>query len=572
MMRSQRGIHRMANERLEITRQGIGKLIKDGNLSVPPNQREYSWRAEHITDLYQDLAKAIADEEPDYFLGSIVVAKTNGQMEVFDGQQRLATTIILLAAVRNYYQETDDDKRAKIIESNYVMGLELGTLEEQPKFKLSKVDHDFYLKHVLSDDPTVRAQTQPHGDSHDRIKIATEIAAKHVQNIIAALPSSSRGQALNNWVTFLLERAMIICVQVPDDRSAYIVFETMNDRGLRPSAADLLKNHLFGLADNRINEAEQSWTMMSGALETVPDANDDIVVTYIRHLWISQHGPTRTKDLFDKIKQDVKGKQAAIDLANALAVNAPYYAAILNPAHDMWNPYGPDARKHIATLVGLGMEQMRPLLLAGLAKFGEAEINKFLLTVVCWAVRFLVLGVSGSGALEGQYGRNAFEITQGRIKDTDGLASSMADIIPLDDAFKSAFSTVRVAKANLARYYLRALQLKADGQFQPQYVPNDGAEINLEHVLPQSPSDEWALDADTLKANYRRLGNLVLLQAAENTVAGNSGYEKKKPVLLNSQFSLTREAGQYDEWTINEIDDRQSKLAELAVNTWPLRP
>src|SRR5207247_405419 len=101
MMRSQRGIYRMANERLEITRQGIGKLIKDGNLAVPPNQREYSWRAEHVTDLYQDLAKAIADEEPDYFLGSIVVAKTNGQMEVFDGQQRLATTVILLAAVRD---------------------------------------------------------------------------------------------------------------------------------------------------------------------------------------------------------------------------------------------------------------------------------------------------------------------------------------------------------------------------------------------------------------------------------------------------------------------------------------
>ena len=42
--------------------------------------------------------------------------------------------------------------------------------------------------------------------------------------------------------------------------------------------------------------------MMTGALETVPDADDDIVVTYIRHLWISQHGPTRTKDLFGKIQ------------------------------------------------------------------------------------------------------------------------------------------------------------------------------------------------------------------------------------------------------------------------------
>jgi len=83
----------MPNKRLEIGRQGIAKLIKDGSLCVPPNQREYSWREEHITDLYQDIAKAIADDEPDYFLGSVMVAKTDGMLQVFDGQQRVATTV-----------------------------------------------------------------------------------------------------------------------------------------------------------------------------------------------------------------------------------------------------------------------------------------------------------------------------------------------------------------------------------------------------------------------------------------------------------------------------------------------
>ena len=111
----------MPGERLEIGRQGIAKLIKDGNLTVPPNQREYSWKDEHITDLYQDLAKAIADDEPDYFLGSVVVAKTNGSFQVFDGQQRLATTVILLAAIRNYYLASKDPERANIIESDYLM-------------------------------------------------------------------------------------------------------------------------------------------------------------------------------------------------------------------------------------------------------------------------------------------------------------------------------------------------------------------------------------------------------------------------------------------------------------------
>jgi hypothetical protein len=56
----------------------------------------------------------------------------------------------------------------------------------------------------------------------------------------------------------------------------------------------------------------------------------------------------------------------------------------------------------------------------------------------------------------------------------------MISIVPPDQAFRSAFATVRVSKAQRARYYLRALQLKADGQQEPQYVPNDDAsDINL---------------------------------------------------------------------------------------------
>lgn len=195
-----------------------------------------------------------------------------------------------------------------------------------------------------------------------------------------------------------------------------------------------------------------------------------------------------------------------------------------------------------------------------------------MLTVLCWAVRFLLTGVSGSGSLEGHYGRSAFEIHNGSVKTIDALASLMVGIVPADDAFKSSFSVARVAKAHLARYYLRALQLEADGEAEPQYVPNDGGDVNLEHILPQSPSAEWSVDPDTLRANYQRLGNLVLLQASENQLIGNSGYSTKRAVLKNSAFSLTRDAAIYTNWTVSEINSRQQNLAALAVNTWPIRP
>jgi hypothetical protein len=303
----------MPNERLDINRFGIAKLIKDGGLCVPANQRAYAWRTEHVTDLYQDLAKAINDQEPDYFLGSVVVAKKNGRLEVFDGQQRLATTVILLSAIRDYYRETHDDKRATIIDMEYLVSNDLGTLEQQSKLQLGKVDHDFYMKRVLSDDQNVRNNASRSGESHERIHEACKLAYQHVRNIVSPLPDTARSQVLYNWVTFLAERAMVICVTVSDDRSAYVVFETMNDRGLRPSAADLLKNHLFGLADNRMDEAERNWISMAGTLETVPDSDDDIVVTYIRHHYCpvrSRIESTGCRDRVNRYRKRVRGVPA----------------------------------------------------------------------------------------------------------------------------------------------------------------------------------------------------------------------------------------------------------------------
>ena len=96
--------------------------------------------------------------------------------------------------------------------------------------------------------------------------------------------------------------------------------------------------------------------------------------------------------------------------------------------------------------------------------------------------------------------------------------------------------------------------------------------INLEHILPQSPSAEWDIDSDTLKANYRRLGNMVLLRASENELIGNEGCDKKRPVLAMSDFSLARQAAAYSMWTPEQITDRQAKLAALAIETWPLKP
>jgi hypothetical protein len=61
---------------------GIGSLLRDGRLRVPPNQRSYKWEEEHVSDLFQDLAKAVDGDE--YFLGTVVLTGANNPVPEVD--------------------------------------------------------------------------------------------------------------------------------------------------------------------------------------------------------------------------------------------------------------------------------------------------------------------------------------------------------------------------------------------------------------------------------------------------------------------------------------------------------
>ncbi len=355
---------------------------------------------------------------------------------------------------------------------------------------------------------------------------------------------------------------------VPDHLNAFVMFETLNDRGLKASQADLLKNHILSLAGDRIAEAQQKWAHMLGILEATGD--DDTAVTYLRHLMVTMHGPTKERELFGKVKDNVNSKPTALAFADGLAESAVDYAALFDPEHAKWNAYGASTRKHIRTLLKLDIEQIRPLLFAVAKYFSISEAQKAFRLFVSWSVRFLIVGGRG-GLLDRHYSLRAHEVGTSKITTARQLAAAMVDVVPPDAVFESAFASARVSKAHLARYYLRALEQQVRGTSEPELVPNDNEEeINLEHILPENPSSVWNINPDMAEAYYRRIGNMALLKARSNSTIGNSGFPDKIPVLQASDYILTREIAQYSKWDDSTISERQQRLAELAVKTWPI--
>lgn len=553
-----------------IGHEALANILKTQELSMDSNQRSYAWEKENVKELFQDLQQAIADGDPEYFLGSIVVTRSEGH--VVDGQQRLATTAILLAAMRDFLVQTSDEQRAHDIERDYLFRRDFKTQEMIPKLSLNRRDHEFFRKRILSNpsSPDRSAQPDANRDSHQRLIQAAEVARERVRLITDPFAPNLRAEKLHDWIEYLLKRARVIQITVPDDANAYTIFETLNDRGVELSISDLLKVNIFSVSDDRFKEAETRWESMMGTLEAV--GGEDLTKTYVRHLWVAMNGPTRERELLGAIKKGLTSKQKAIDLATELAENAKSYTAILNPNHPTWHD-NKTVQSLLTDINALGAIQVRPLLLAIMKKFEPKELESALRRLVSWSVRFLIYGGAGGGTLERNYSERAASIWNGSMKTTEALTDDMLKVLPTDIEFAGAFAVARVARGHLARYYLRAIELKATGG-DPCMIPNPDTDVvSLEHVLPENPDGDWNVKPEVAEAFYKRIGNLVLLATPINNSSsvGNKNFPTKKPFLAAAPFKLTQVVAAYSDWGPDQITERQKGLADLAVKTWPLQ-
>ncbi len=566
-------------EKLDARLDGIGHLLGDRYIEVPPYQRAYSWADEQVEDLFKDFSDAIRERNSEYFLGTVVLTTSkDGPHAVIDGQQRLATTSILICAIRNYFYSIGDAERGDTLHSEFLARKDRRDLTEIPHLKLMPGDNTFYERAILAkpdggakaeDSKGLQKALPP---SQARLESALKIATKYVQKLVDQTNDPTK--LLMDWIDFLEKKGKVIVVEVNDEAAAYTIFEVLNDRGLDLSVADLLKNYLFRMAEDRVTETQQNWTSMSSRLES-SGAEEKELRTFIRHVWSSEHGLTREKDLYDAIRKRVNSKQRAVSFADGLNKAAPIYMALDNPSDELWKQYGPQVRESVEALQILKAVQIRPLVLAIIRRFEVTEVRKALPMLVCWTVRFMITGKLGSGPLELGYAERAKDVSTSTIKTSRQLYDASKGFLVADADFEQAFATARVSQHYLARFYLRVLEKQngSNGDGELVVNPNEDA-VNLEHIMPQTRDPHWtaSVTVDQHAALVKRLGNLALLDKALNGQSGNLAFTDKIAILKKSKITLTSQIAANQNWTSVEIDSRQKTLAQLAVQAWPASP
>lgn len=556
---------------------GISAILKTYRLKVPPHQREYRWTEKHVERLFEDLHQALSSDPQQYFLGTIVtIPDEEGVLEIVDGQQRLATTSIFLSAIKRHLEPAEPDLAKSL--TPFLTEYDRQQRADIPKLRLNLSDNEFFSQ-LLKNGPPYPELSATAPISHRRLVGAFRTADEYVSKIVSAASKKDHGDILNQWIDFMESDAEVILFRVPTGSNAYKMFETLNDRGLRTTQADLVKNYLFSKADNRQPEAQASWLLISGALASLQgdsddqdDQKEDLTVVFLRAALMCKRGHLTRSQVFEAIQEMGKGPQTVIALLKELEALARVYEATFYQDHEKWKGCPDVMRQAIQTINDFDIKPFRPALLAIAAKFDIDEASKAFVWLASLGVRLLITTGTRSGSVEATFSDVAHKVYGGELKTAQEIKKHLSSFIPTNEQFRQGFSTATVSSGPLARYYLRAMEKVAQDQKNPWWVPNEDKEsMTLEHVLPLKPEGNWPQFTDEeVKTYAKRIGNLCLLPKGVNSDLKSASQDEKYAVYKDAPYVLTSQIVEARIWNVASICKRQSGLADLALKAWPV--
>lgn len=551
------------------------KLIGNGlTYRIPRFQRDYSWTDDEWEDLWMDLMGTLQPGgESAHYMGYLVLQTADDKThEVIDGQQRLTTvSIIVLAVLKNLQRLIDagndaeaNGRRMEQIRQTYVGYLDPVTLIARPKLTLNRNNNSYYQDYMV---PMGHLPQRGFRASEHLLRKAFEWFDRRVSEYLKK-STGTEGMRLAQFVEDMSDRLFFTVITVTDELNAYKVFETLNARGVRLSATDLLKNYLFsvldrgGDKDHELRNLEERWEQMVGRLgaESFPD--------FLRAHWNSRRTFARQAELFKTVRNQVNSRELVFQLLRNMEEDLDTYLALSSPEASDW----PQETKGFAsTLRTFNVRQPLPLLLAAKRVFDTPDFAGLMRACVVISMRFNVICSYSTAEQERTYNAVAERIAKGDVADLGAALAAMQSIYPTDTAFRAAFAekTIRTTQSRnnrVVRFILCALEKHLSGR--DYSFASDS--FNIEHVLPQNPQANWeAFTDEEADALTYRLGNMTLMQAGANKDLGNTSYAAKRPVFEQSGFAITRKlATDHAEWTPERIAVHQNWMAAQATAVW----
>ncbi|MDO5617254.1 DUF262 domain-containing protein [Kocuria sp.] len=575
----------------------------EGNVlyRIPPYQREYSWYKAQWEDLFEDLVEA----DGAHFLGTIITldqtkdALEGSILQVVDGQQRLTTLTLLLAAVysvlKEHIDELDDDTRTDVTN--------LGRL------LVRKSDHELRVTpqrqgQNLFDYRKVLEGAGLPVEGEWKAYYPSRRIAKCYRYFRLAILKLAEAEALTEPKAALKVheaalKAVIVKIEVASHADAFVLFESLNNRGMPLSPVDLIKNNLLAQSEKKqvmnVDQAFKHWNNMLTSLGDSYSTQE----RFLRHYYNAfkselpdvPNAPVATKSSLIRIyetllEQDLK--RIVDDLIEASKI----YGRI-NCVSEL-----DDAISLDSAFQRLMHAQGAPsyvLLMWLMAKQQQLQLSEVQLEAIVdhltsFFVRRNLTGHPPTYALSKLFMTTIDAVGDSRGAGVPEIINARLNAVSASDEEFRARLLGRIYEENtdIARFILATLA--EDAMTKETKVDLWRQEKNhfvwtIEHILPQGENlpTAWqemlggADHAAQVQEEHRHtLGNLTI--TAYNSNLGNKSFVEKRDrkdskgrhIGYRNGLSLNEELAARESWTAENIENRTNELAERVMARFPL--
>lgn len=541
---------------------------------VPLYQRTYSWGGKQLAQLWRDLlaqSEAMADGSPagTHFMGSVVITPSPtlqaagvNRWLLVDGQQRLTTLMLALAAIRDHVGGGGGADR---IHRQYLVN-EFRQGDDHLRLLPTQADRDAYRAVVLRTPGTTAAG-------------AVAEAYQFFRTVLTGVDDPDDDQDIARIEQTI--RAGLSIVEITAERSdnVYRIFESLNNTGLQLSQADLLRNYVFMRLPSRGEDVYRDvWLPMQNRLGA------DLELLVWLDLVIRGYDRVKQNDIYRAQQERLEKLPATEEAIEAevaeLARRSRHLERILHPAAE------PDPRlaSALTRLRDWGATTAYPLVMhlldlrdRGIAAAGD--VADALACVESFLVRRMLCQVPTNNL------NRVFNSGPAIIKDQVPVAVAVRGYLSGRRRYWPADAEVRRSIRTRAFYWtgrgpqrtfvLRRLE---ESYGAPEPVDFSAARLTIEHVLPQTPTDEWLkllADEVTEEAGpeelhdllVHTLGNLTL--TAENARLSNNPFQRKQDILHASALQMNREIADAPAWGKAQILQRAEQMADRVIRIWP---
>ena len=277
-------------------KQNIDSVFSNTVYYIDFYQRDYKWTEEPVTRLLDDIfykfnqeyellkdldpkKEIITAKYPWYYLNTYVTNTVDGKVYIVDGQQRLTTLTLILI---------------KLYRAALVAGSKLHKWLDTKLVGQSGFYEEFWMNHERH-----RHVLESLKEGEDLGNIDTEsgiTAANMVQNyrsISTYLDQELTNQnKLETFIFYFLYRLVLINLAV-EQTDVPMVFEVINDRGVRLRPYEIIKGKLLGQIDKLELDQRDYNGLWESQVKTINSYREDEIDTFFRYYLKAKYSDTR---------------------------------------------------------------------------------------------------------------------------------------------------------------------------------------------------------------------------------------------------------------------------------------